>query len=66
MRSRDYMMEFSKIELKLQPLILKCLEGMEKAAGAIDANLVNNSFSVNKLLEANLKFKKQHIVFEIF
>ena len=40
MTSRELMMEFAKIEIKLQPVILKCLDGMEKAAGAIDANLV--------------------------
>jgi len=37
------MLEYVKIETKVKPLIEKCLEGMDRAAGAIDPKLVNYS-----------------------
>ena len=40
LKYRELMMEYINIDMKVKPLIQKCLEGMEKAAGAIDPQLV--------------------------
>ena len=34
-------MEYAKIDMKVKPLIQKCLEEMEKAASSIDAEQVS-------------------------
>ena len=39
-KSREMMMEYIKIETGVAPLIEKCMDGMSKAASAIDPKLV--------------------------
>jgi len=40
---KELMVEYATIEKKVKPIIQKCLEGMERAAKAIDPKLVSYS-----------------------
>ena len=51
------MLEVAKIDKKVQPVIQKCLEEMEKAANAIDPKLVESyTFCKNSLKQMNSDF----------
>lgn len=44
LKSRDCMVEYAKIDMKVKPLIQKCLEEMEKAGNSVDAEQVSGKF----------------------
>lgn len=46
-KTREMMTSFASIDMKVQPLILKCLEGMESAASSINAEQASSYKYVN-------------------
>lgn len=42
-KTSEVMVEFSKIDSDVKPIVNKCLEGMKQAAVAVDSNLVSIS-----------------------
>ena len=63
LKSRELMMEYVEIETKVKPLVQKCLEEMDKSAGAIDPNLVTVAWvTLSKVLKNNWKLIFRRLV----